>query len=198
MPASVSRGPEEPGAAPGRDLGGLPPHPPDAALGVWLSWMKGQMDPAGSPGPAVPGEHWLMGPDAVAGKMLSASTEQFRKMLASDPLLSAIDRMWNANPLHNVIPVDWAEVARALRTVWLRSLADPGRAITAAVELNAKAWSAAIEAWNSAANRWLGQTQATARPGLGPATSGSRRPNGTTTRPTGRSRTCTCWRPTFC
>ena len=62
-------------------------------------------------------------------------------MLASDPLLASIDRMWNANPLHDVIPVDWAEVVRALRTVWLRSMADPGRAMTAAVELNAKMWT---------------------------------------------------------
>ena len=165
--ASTSRRSNQGSGSSDQDAGAVSSTPPDAALGVWLSWMKGHMGPAGGPGLAVPGEHWLMGPDAAAGKMLSAGTEQLRTMLAGDPLLAAIDRMWNANPLHDVIPVDWAEVARALRTVWLRSLADPGRAITAAVELNAKAWNAAIEAWNSATNRWLGQGQTTTRSGLG-------------------------------
>ena len=35
--------------------------------------------------------------------------------------------MWNANPLREVVPVDWAEIARALRIVWLRSLEKPRR-----------------------------------------------------------------------
>ena len=47
---------------------------------------------------------------------------QVGQMLARDPLLNSIDRLWNANPLHDVIPVDWAEIVRALRTVWLRRL----------------------------------------------------------------------------
>ena len=140
-----------------------------------------------------------MGPDAAAGKMLSAGTEQLRTMLAGDPLLSSIDRMWNANPLHDVIPVDWAEVARALRTVWLRSLADPGRAITAAVELNAQGLERRHRGLEQR-HRPLAGPSGRPRPGPGsvPATSGSRHRNGTTTRPTGRSRTCTCWRPTSC
>jgi hypothetical protein len=33
--------------------------------------------------------------------------------------------MYNANPLHDVIPLDWAGIAWALRTVWLRSLNRP-------------------------------------------------------------------------
>ena len=38
-----------------------------------------------------------------------------------DSILRATDDALNANPLRQVIPVDWAEIARALRTVWLRS-----------------------------------------------------------------------------
>ena len=127
--ASTSRRSDQGSGSSDQDAGAVSSTPPDAALGVWLSWMKGHMGPAGGPGLAVPGEHWLMGPDAAAGKMLSAGTEQLRTMLAGDPLLTSIDRMWNANPLHDVIPVDWAEVVRALRTVWLRShgRSRPGR-----------------------------------------------------------------------
>jgi hypothetical protein len=61
--------------------------------------------------------------------------------------------MWNANPLHDIVPVDWAEVARALRTVWLRSLNRPSAAM-AAVELNANLMRSAVEAWNDAGQRW--------------------------------------------
>ena len=55
----------------------------------------------------------------------TAGLDQLKDMLDRDPLLGSIDRAWNANPLHEVIPVDWAEVVRALRTVWLRRMADP-------------------------------------------------------------------------
>ena len=88
-------------------------------------------------------------------------------MLASDPMLASIDRMWNANPLHTVIPVDWAEVVRALRTVWLRSMADPARAMTAASELTTKMWTSAFEAWNGATARWLGLPGTVAQPSFG-------------------------------
>jgi polyhydroxyalkanoate synthase len=69
-----------------------------------------------------------MTPDAAgAGGPFSGGGDhqQLAKMLSGDALLTPIDRMWNANPLREVIPVDWAEVARALRKVWLRQLADP-------------------------------------------------------------------------
>jgi polyhydroxyalkanoate synthase len=110
-------------------------------------------------------------PDAAAaGGPRSAGATELAKMLSGDALLAPIDRMWNANPLREVIPVDWAEVARALRKVWLRQMADPARAVAAAAELNAKAWTSAVEAWNTTASRWLGLAQAattTAKPGLG-------------------------------
>jgi polyhydroxyalkanoate synthase len=102
-------------------------------------------------------------PGAAEG-LAAFSPDQLAKLLSTDPLLGAIDRVWNANPLHEVIPVDWAEVARALRTVWLRSMADPGRAIPAALELNAKVWLSAVEAWQDACARWLGVAEAAARP----------------------------------
>ena len=42
------------------------------------------------------------------------------KAFAENPVLASIDKVWNANPLHDVIPIDWAGIAHALRVVWLR------------------------------------------------------------------------------
>ena len=105
---------------------------------------------------------------AAAGSPAAAGLEQFKDMLDRDPLLGSIDRAWNANPLKEVIPVDWAEVVRALRTVWLRRMADPARALPALAELNVAMAKSAFEAWNSAATRWWGLAGATpdAGPGL--------------------------------
>jgi polyhydroxyalkanoate synthase subunit PhaC len=142
--------------------------PPDAALGVWLSWLGNQTAAPGQQlGEAVAPAPWLVAPDALAGEALRGGVDQLGRMLASDPVLTSIDRAWNANPLRDVIPVDWAEVARALRRVWLRQMADPARAMAAAAELNAKALSAAVEAWNSAATRWLGLAAGAPPKGLG-------------------------------
>ena len=66
-----------------------------------------------------------------------------------------------------MIPVDWAEVVRALRTVWLRRLADPGRMLTAMAEMNVQTVKAAVNAWNDAASRWWGLASATSQSGRG-------------------------------
>src|SRR5215212_4647498 len=145
---ATTRADQERGPAP--PPGGPAAPPPDAALGVWLSWMKNLTTaPAAAWGGGDAGRTpWLVAPDAIAGDALRGGVDRLGRMLSSDPVLTSIDRAWNANPLREVIPVDWAEVARALRTVWLRQLADPARAVAAAAELNAKALSAAVDAWN--------------------------------------------------
>ncbi|MEK0085618.1 PHA/PHB synthase family protein [Benzoatithermus flavus] len=141
--------------------------PPDLGLGVWTSWMKDHLEGAGTPGlGAGTMPWWSVSQDGTSADLLSGGTDRLEKLLTSDPMLSAIDRMWNLNPLHDVIPIDWAEVAQALRTVWLRRLADPARALPAAADLQVKLWHSAIEAWNDAAKRWWGVAEA-ASPGLG-------------------------------
>ncbi|WP_245444735.1 alpha/beta hydrolase [Microvirga sp. KLBC 81] len=75
--------------------------------------------------------------------------------MAKDPTLRSIDRMWNANPLREVVPVDWAEIARALRIVWLRSLNKPTTALAVA-DLNQDLWRSALGVWQEAGQRWLG------------------------------------------
>ena len=68
--------------------------------------------------------------------------------------------MWNANPLREVVPIDWAEIARALRTVWLRSLRKPETA-KAIVEFNTDLWRSALQVWHEAGQRWLGLANST-------------------------------------
>jgi polyhydroxyalkanoate synthase len=156
------------GAAPGGQQAAWPGFPPDLGLGVWTSWMKGHMGPAGVPG-LDPGAMpwWTMAQDAPEADLLGGGADRLAKLVADDPTLGAIDRMWNANPLRDVIPVDWAEVARALRVVWLRTMADPAKALPAAADLQMKLWHSAVDAWNDAARRWWGMAGGQGSPGLG-------------------------------
>ena len=127
-----------PGAAPGTATADIPLRP-DVALGLWMSWMETNFGKAQDwTGSAKP--WWQVTPDDLAGNMLAAGSQQLNEILARDPLLRSIDQMWNANPMREVVPVDWAEIARALRTVWVRSLARPGTSLRSAAELNAKLW----------------------------------------------------------
>jgi polyhydroxyalkanoate synthase len=136
-----------------REPVGEPPRP-DTALAVWMSWMESSFGQAQNwMSSAEP--WWKVTPDRMAGNMLSAGSKQLNDMLARDPLLRSIDQMWNANPFREIVPVDWAEIARALRTVWMLSLAKPGESMQSAAELNTKMWQSAIDNWNEAGQRWL-------------------------------------------
>jgi polyhydroxyalkanoate synthase len=76
--------------------------------------------------------------------------------LTRDPLLRAISAMWAANPMHDIVPLDWAAIAWALRTIWLRSLRRPGAALAAATDFNTAMWQSALGVWEDAARRWAG------------------------------------------
>jgi polyhydroxyalkanoate synthase subunit PhaC len=135
----------------GRHSAGAGASGPQAMLGIWASYMEQIW--AGAPvAPAADRPWWQMRPDELQA-MFARSMDQANRMLAADPLLHEIDQVWNANPLHAVVPVDWAEIARALRFVWLRSI---GRTDTAAsvAELNTQMWRGALEAWNEITSRW--------------------------------------------
>ncbi|MCW2241646.1 PHA/PHB synthase family protein [Azospirillum canadense] len=127
---------------------------PDMALGLWASWMENHFAAGrGWPG----GRPWSqVTRDDFVGGMLAASSQQINAMLARDPLLHAIDGIWSANPFRAVVPVDWAAVARALRTVAVLSLGHPERSLRSAAELNVSLWRATMDAWNDAARRWWG------------------------------------------
>jgi polyhydroxyalkanoate synthase subunit PhaC len=106
------------------------------------------------------------GADATADPL-----EGFAAALAQDPLTGSVARLWQANPLHKVIPLDWGKVAEALRTVWLRAMADPRKAARLATETAGRMGLATAEVWSAALARWAGQpepqAQATVSPGKG-------------------------------
>ena len=167
------------GAAPvpGNAASTAVPPGPEMMLGLWAAWAeaasklgRGMASASdGMPKPAA----WQMPSDQLAGNLMQGGLRQLGDMLARDPILRATEDALNANPLHQVIPVDWAEIARALRTVWLQSMSRPDKALAAVAEFNTQAWQTAMDAWNEAGRRWWGEPAATpaGTPGPGGAAS---------------------------
>jgi len=126
----------------------------DGLPGIWSTWMQFGLDMTQQwISLARP---WWQLPDLPAGDLPSTGAKQLTEHLAHDPLLKSIEQMWNANPLHDVIPVDWAGIAWALRTVWLGSWTRPDMQ-PAFSELNATVWRSALDIWSEAGRRWCGQ-----------------------------------------
>ncbi len=150
------------GLAPLRD-NTAPGTPSEMMLGLWTSWIESTSKLASDLGAASGGvlgpAPWQMSPDQV-----TSGLKQLCDMAAKDPILASIlratDDALNANPLRQVIPVDWAEIARALRTIWLRSISRPESAMATA-DFSMRQGQATVDTWNEAWQRWCGL----ARPG---------------------------------
>jgi polyhydroxyalkanoate synthase subunit PhaC len=126
----------------------------EAMFGIWAAWMD-QMA-AATPGLAAAGNPWPAA--APASGMAEAGAGAIEATLAKDPTLRALAEMWQANPLSKVVPIDWAEVAGALRIVWLRSMTRP-EAAQSIIDLNLEMWRSALDVWQEAGQRWLGAAQ---------------------------------------
>jgi polyhydroxyalkanoate synthase len=136
---------------------GFSGHGPDVMLGVWSSWLNAASSSArewSDNWDNFSKRWWQITPDAAADQLLASGGKQLNDVLAKDSVLRSIDQVWNANPLRDIVPVDWGAIASALRTVWLRSLRQPGQAISSAADLNARFLIAATEVWNDAGRRW--------------------------------------------
>jgi polyhydroxyalkanoate synthase len=146
----------------------LPFPNPETMLQLWTAWVEKVSKPVlgmtafgGVPGQAASQTpSGQMPVDQLTGSVLQGAMRQLSDMFAKDPILRAAEDALNANPLRDVIPVDWAEIARALRTVWLRSMSRPEKAMAAATDLNLRFWQTAVDTWNEATQRWLGMAQA--------------------------------------
>jgi poly[(R)-3-hydroxyalkanoate] polymerase subunit PhaC len=124
---------------------------PDVMLRLWTSWLQGPAKLASDPE-----LWWGAQSDEAAGAMLASSVQQLEHALAADPILNSITELWNANPFREIVPINWAEVARALRTVWTQSLAHPGSAMSSATELYGRLFQSLAESWMDANRRWWG------------------------------------------
>jgi polyhydroxyalkanoate synthase len=100
---------------------------------------------------------------------------QLGEWLAKDPILLASGKALNANPLHKIIPIDWSEIAWALRIVWLHQLSRPENAITAVAELNFKLFQSSFDIWTEATRRWCGTVPSSADAAGGEPASGDKR-----------------------
>jgi polyhydroxyalkanoate synthase subunit PhaC len=145
---------------------------PDVMLRLWASWMDQMSAPAKTlADPAT--AWWRMTDDNPASNMIAGGVNQLQSSLSQDSTLLSIDQMWNANPLREVVPVDWAEIARALRIVWLRSLRKPSAAL-AVTDLNQDLWRSALDVWQEAGQHWLALTGLSSTDGRAPATTDKR------------------------
>lgn len=113
---------------------------------------------------------WAEGAQAATfDALLKASGQRFSEELARDPMLRSMDALWNANPFREIVPIDWAEIARALRTVWMLSLGSPTESAQSMLGMSSQLWQRAAEGWSETARAWWGMQGASA-----PAAAGNR------------------------
>jgi polyhydroxyalkanoate synthase subunit PhaC len=82
---------------------------PDVMLGVWSSSMDAAFSPTQQWSDILRdfgAQWWQVTPDSAAGDLLASNVKQLNDLLAKDPVLRAIDQLWNANPLRDIVPVD--------------------------------------------------------------------------------------------
>src|SRR5215208_7024227 len=86
---------------------------PMAPFDVWAEWMRANMGAmTATPGASVP---WLMAPGIRTGEEVAELPEG---AVRDDPLLSNVEKLGDAKPNQNVLPIDWVEITRALQTLW--------------------------------------------------------------------------------
>ncbi len=98
---------------------------------LWTTWFKKSMEGMSGPG-------------------------QADTPFEGDPMLATVDRMWRANPLQDILPMNWVEISQSLQTLWMREMSDPQRAMQVANEYNSRMMAATMEAWNTAAAQMWG------------------------------------------
>jgi polyhydroxyalkanoate synthase subunit PhaC len=124
---------------------------PMAPFDLWTQWLRTNMgEVTVPPGASVP---WLAMPGVPASEAAEALPEG---AIRNDPLLQTMEQLWDANPLRNVLPISWGEIARALQTLWVRELRDPARATQRAVEYNQRLFETTMEVWSDATARFWG------------------------------------------
>jgi polyhydroxyalkanoate synthase len=128
-------------------------------MGAWTRWvdasskMWSNQSLAAGPTAQI---SWPGAQELLSDGKHSDGVRQLGEWLAKDPILIATDKALNANPLRQVIPVDWSEIARALRIVWLQQFSRPDTAIAAATEFNRRFFQSVFDTWTDAAQRFWG------------------------------------------
>jgi polyhydroxyalkanoate synthase len=122
-----------------------------APFDLWAQWIRENMGSMTAvPGASVP---WLMSPGVSTGEEAEPLPEG---AIRTDPLLSTVEKLWDANPLQNVLPLNWVEITRSLQTLWTREMNDPGGAVQRATEYNQRLFETTMGIWTDAAARFWG------------------------------------------
>ena len=107
---------------------GTPPMPFD----LWTQWMQANMGAmTAAPGATV---LWLAAPGVTTkedGENVPSGA------LRNAPLLSIMEKLWDANPVQNVLPINWVEIGKSLQTLWQREMSDPVAAMQRTADFNA-------------------------------------------------------------
>src|SRR5215210_381106 len=128
--------------------------PPMAPFDLWTQWLRSTLgDVTAPPGASVP---WLMSPGVATGEEAEPLPEG---AIRQDPLLSTVEKLWDANPLQNVLPINWLEISRSLQTLWAREMSDPVHAAQRATEYNRRLFETTMEIWDDATARCWGLPQ---------------------------------------
>src|SRR5919112_752951 len=124
---------------------------PMAPFDAWAEWMRANMGAvSAAPGASVP---WLMTPGVSTGE----ETEHLPEgAVRNDPLLSVYEKLWDANPMQSVLPIDWIEITRSLQTLWAREMSAPARAMGRATDFNTRLFESPMRPWQEATNRLWG------------------------------------------
>ncbi len=75
---------------------------------------------------------------------------------ANDPLMSAMGKLSDANPMSNIIPLDWMEISEALQTLHERQMSDPQRAMEVTTDYNRRLFETTMKVWSDTASRFSG------------------------------------------
>src|SRR5918998_534902 len=127
---------------------------PMAPFDLWTQWLRSILgEVMAAPGASVP---WLMSPGVSTGEEAEQLPEG---AIRQDPLLSTVEKLWDANPLQNVLPINWLEISRSLQTLWAREMSDPVRAAQRATEYNRRLFETTMEIWGDATARFWGLPQ---------------------------------------
>jgi polyhydroxyalkanoate synthase len=62
----------------------------------------------------------------------------------------------DANPMQNVLPIDWSGISQALQALWMREMSNPERAMQRTMDFNMKLMNSSVNAWQDAASRFWG------------------------------------------
>ncbi|HZG63103.1 MAG TPA: class I poly(R)-hydroxyalkanoic acid synthase [Rubrobacteraceae bacterium] len=141
------------GGAMGTPTAGSAPFEP--FFKAWSEWLANNMGGMTAvPGASLP---WLTKPGTSTGEEIKPLPQG---ALANDPLLSALDKVMSAaNPLSNIVPLDWMEITRALQTIWMREMSNPQRAMQVATEYNQRLFQTTMNVWTDAVSRFWGLPQ---------------------------------------